>query len=103
MYMLFFREFFQLFYDNINYGHLSSCFTKAKELFKILLRDTERTIYPEDCMLDILAANIKEPFLQNIIAKNNDKKNLDFLDYLSYFPLFVHIHDTIINKPISHT
>lgn len=71
-------------------------------MYQIMLRENERTIHTEDFMIELQAANVtqKDILLQHI-TKSDDNRKLDFLDYLTYFPLFLHTHNTITQSPVS--
>ncbi|XP_057301896.1 uncharacterized protein LOC130636255 isoform X2 [Hydractinia symbiolongicarpus] len=93
------RELFRYDIANVDYKTLSTCFSKAKQLYTILLREKETVIHVEDLMFELHAAEMNQKILKYIL-QNQDKTKIDFLDYITYFPLFIHTHDVIVQNPM---
>lgn len=99
VFLLRFRELFRYVIAKVDYKALSTCFSKAKQLYTILLREKETVIHVEDLMFELHAAEMNQKILKYIL-QNQDKTKIDFLDYITYFPLFIHTHDVIVQNPI---
>lgn len=78
---------------------LIPCLSKSKAMYEMLLRENEKFIDVEDFIIELRAANIDEKILKYVF-KNDERSRLDFFDYLTFFPLFLHTHDVIIQDLI---
>lgn len=73
---------------------------KAKHLWKVLSDARTRTIDMHDLMIEFEAGGVTAEHVQFAREKFSDKSEFDILDYLSYIPLFVYIHDRIVSNPL---
>lgn len=70
-----------------------------QRLFLCYVDEEKKTISLEELMLGLraggLTADQKEQTLKIL-----GRTALDFLDFLTYIPLFIHIHDHILQDPV---
>eukprot|EP00049_Salpingoeca_infusionum_P022699 m.8231 g.8231 ORF g.8231 m.8231 type:complete len:816 (-) comp5337_c0_seq1:457-2904(-) len=80
---------------------LASKLIRCKDLFYILAEKQKGIVSVDDLHNELVAGRISEEHEQIIIDKftENGQQEIDFLDFLTYIPLFVEIHDTINNNP----
>ena len=93
--------FFDVHVDRVDYPNLLSCVVRAKRMYRLLLKDEQhqQCVHVDDFFIELQAAQI--PFDKRIFARlTNNKNMMDFLDYLAYFPLFIHTHTNIIDSPV---
>ena len=100
MFYFYFRDFYRLIDYEIDYDTLLFCVSKAKLLYQIMLRSNENFIHTEDLLIEFKAGNTQESYLTYIL-QNDGKSKIDFMDYLTYFPLFIDTHKNIIEMPYS--
>ena len=55
----------------------------------------------EDLMIEFEAGGVTPEHLAFARSKFSNKSHFDLLDYLSYIPLFVYIHDRIVRNPLN--
>eukprot|EP00111_Clytia_hemisphaerica_P016852 TCONS_00049971-protein len=96
------RHYFNITGENFNYPEIIPCLSKAKELYKILLKnkETSHAIDVEDFLIEMQAAHLAEQNILRYILQNEKMEMIDFLDYLTYFPLFLYSHETILEDLI---
>lgn len=92
-----FRKHFHVLEDDINYSLLIPCLSKAREMYKILLRKNQQYVEIEDFLIELRAAKIDQNILKYIL-QNEGRSKMDFIDYLTFFPLFVYTHNVIIDN-----
>ncbi|XP_071962209.1 uncharacterized protein [Antedon mediterranea] len=80
---------------------------RAKELFQ-LLEDEDDETYPGEVTIDNLsvelqAGGLSKDNIKFVVNKFGREGNgiVDFLDFLTYLPLFIDIHGNIINDPFN--
>lgn len=100
LFYFYFRDFYRLIDYEIDYDTLLFCVSKAKLLYQIMLRSNENFIHTEDLLIEFKAGNTQESYLTYIL-QNDGKSKIDFMDYLTYFPLFINTHKNIIEMPYS--
>lgn len=83
--------------DKIEYSLLVPCLSKAKQMYKMLLREKQQFIAIEDFIVELKAAQIDEAILKYIL-QNESRSKIDFIDYLTFFPLFLHTHSLILDS-----
>ncbi|XP_059158231.1 uncharacterized protein LOC131942400 [Physella acuta] len=91
--------------NNFNYNALDIKMEKCKELFELL--ETEHmpkgAAQAASLAVELTAGGLKPEHTRYVLNKfNRENKGLiDFLDFVTYVPLFVEIHKRIINDPLS--
>ena len=73
---------------------------KVKNLWNHLVDPQSRTICIEDLMVEFEAGGVTNEHVQFARMKFAHKASFDLLDYLSYIPLFIYMHDRIISNPL---
>lgn len=74
---------------------------KIKNLWNYLADQYTKTIYINDIIIEFEAGGVTSGHVNYAREKFSGKTHFDLLDYLTYIPLFVHIHDRIISNPLS--
>ena len=95
---LFSREYFNLLPGEINYSQILPSLAKSKSMYAMLLRPDEHFINIEDFVLEIEAAKVNKDIITYILKEG--RQWIDFFDYLTFFPLFLHTHDVIMRDVI---
>ena len=62
--------------------------------------EESKTMSLEHLMLELSAGGLPEARRRDVLATLGQTTHLDFFDFLSYIPLFLHIHDNILNNPL---
>uniref|UniRef100_A0A1I8GZL3 EF-hand domain-containing protein n=1 Tax=Macrostomum lignano TaxID=282301 RepID=A0A1I8GZL3_9PLAT len=92
--------------NKMNFDALDYKLEKCKEMFFLLddLDDKAPTgsITVDSLAIELLAGNLKDENVGSVIKKFNREKRgyIDFLDYLTYVPLFLEIHERIVADPL---
>ncbi|XP_033120089.1 nucleolar protein dao-5-like isoform X2 [Anneissia japonica] len=80
---------------------------RAKELFRLLEDECDET-YPGEVTLnglsiDLQAGGLRKEHIEFVVNKFGREGNgiVDFLDFLTYLPLFIDIHGNIVNDPLN--
>eukprot|EP00730_Choanoeca_flexa_P000877 TRINITY_DN10378_c0_g1_i1.p2 TRINITY_DN10378_c0_g1~~TRINITY_DN10378_c0_g1_i1.p2 ORF type:complete len:287 (+),score=41.96 TRINITY_DN10378_c0_g1_i1:1661-2521(+) len=83
---------------------LATKLSKCKDLFYILDERRQGSVDVEDLGHELHAGRISEEHESIIIDKftEDGKDEVDFLDFLTYIPLFLEIHDTINENPFEN-
>ncbi|XP_070534036.1 uncharacterized protein [Ptychodera flava] len=95
--------------NKLDFEALNVKMEHAKELFQLLVNEeTDQDFGPgevsiRNLAIECAAGGITKEHTQFIIDKfNREGKNyVDFLDYLTYVPLFIEIHDNICQDPLT--
>ncbi len=74
---------------------------KVKNLWKFLADPKSKTISVSELMIEFAAGGVTGPHIDYARDKLSTKLTFDLLDYISYVPLFVYIHDKIIVNPFN--
>ena len=76
-----------------------------QDLFYILDERKRGVVDVDDMSNELVAGRISKEHEEVIIEKFTEggKEEVDFLDFLTYIPLFVEIHDTINSNPFETT
>lgn len=72
---------------------------KAKKLWLFLVDKGSKMVQLNDLMIELKCGGVTDDHVKYAQEKFQDKKCFDLLDYLTYIPLFVHIHEKIIFDP----
>lgn len=59
-----------------------------------------KTIEINELMIEFEAGGVSNEHLRFAKEKFSNKFEFDLIDYLSYIPLFVFIHDRIVSNPL---
>jgi len=74
---------------------------KVKKLWDFLVDKDTKTVRLDDLMIEMQAGGVAQDNLRYAREKFYGKASFDLLDYLTYIPLFVHIHQSIIDQPFN--
>ena len=74
------------------------CF--LQRLFLCYVDETKKTISLEELMLGLTAGGLTAEQKEQTLKVLGRTASLDFLDFLTYIPLFIHIHDHILQDPV---
>ncbi|XP_071854254.1 uncharacterized protein [Apostichopus japonicus] len=92
--------------NQMDFDALDVKMQRAKELFHLLEEEDvfgNRTgeIPVRNLAYELEAGGLKEDHIQMVTDKfdREDKGVVDFLDYVTYIPLFIDIHDSIVSDP----
>ena len=69
-------------------------------LFTCYMDEGTKTISLEYLMLDLMAGGLNSDYREHILKTLGRTSSLDFLDFLTYIPLFIHIHDHVLSDPL---
>lgn len=72
---------------------------KVRNLWSYLVDKQTRTINISELMVEFEAGGVTEEHVEYARSKFASRSHFDLLDYLTYIPLFVYIHDRIVQNP----
>jgi hypothetical protein len=72
---------------------------KVRNLWSYLADKRTRTVNIPELLVEFEAGGVTREHVEYAREKFGDKESFDLLDYLTYIPLFVHIHDRIVLNP----
>lgn len=72
---------------------------KVRNLWNFLVDAETRMIHREDLFIEMKAGQVTKDHIEYAREKFCDKSNFDLLDFLTYCPLFINIHNKIIVDP----
>jgi len=96
--------------DELDLRTLERKLDKCKEMYLLLrgknnssLREDGESFFPSRDALftELEAGNITPEDRQSVVEKLYDNENVNFLDFVMYIPLFLTIHERIVNRPIA--
>lgn len=73
---------------------------KVKNLWSYLVDRETKLICIKDVLIEFEAGGVTSKHVEYAKEKFSHKIYFDIVDYLTYIPLFVHIHDKIIRNPL---
>lgn len=73
---------------------------KVKNLWNYLVDQETKLICIKDVLIEFEAGGVTSKHVEYAKEKFSHKIYFDIVDYLTYIPLFVHIHDKIIRNPL---
>ena len=73
---------------------------KVKNLWNFLVDRSTKCIIISELMVEFEAGGVTKEHIEFARQKFSFKSSFDLLDYLTYIPLFVLIHDRIIKNPM---
>ncbi|XP_078272703.1 uncharacterized protein LOC144603403 [Rhinoraja longicauda] len=76
---------------------------RAKQLFLCNLEAGASTLSVEQFLLELKAGGISREHEENVWQELRHTRELDLLDFLSYLPLFVLIHNSVISNPLDNS
>ena len=71
-----------------------------QRLFLCYVDEARKTISLEELMLGLTAGGLTADQKEQTLKILGKTASLDFLDFLTYIPLFIHIHDHILQDPV---
>lgn len=74
---------------------------KVKNLWNFLVEAETKRVKVKDLMIEMKAGNVTNEHIQYAEDKFSGKLSFDILDYLTYIPLFIHIHEKIVLDPFN--
>lgn len=69
-------------------------------MWSVLADKTTKTIQIDDLMIEFGAGGVTPEHVAFAKEKFAEKSQFDLLDYLTYIPLFIFIHDRIVANPL---
>ena len=76
---------------------------KVKNLWNFLVDKETKTVRLDELLIEMQAGGVTQEHLKYAKEKFVGKSYFDLLDYLTYIPLFVHIHQKIIRDPFNQS
>ena len=73
---------------------------KVKNLWNFLVDRSTKSIIISELLVEFKAGGVTKEHIEFAREKFKFKYSFDLLDYLTYIPLFVFIHDRIIKNPL---
>ncbi|XP_068133034.1 uncharacterized protein [Hyperolius riggenbachi] len=86
--------------DHVDFKALELKMYKAKQLFLCNIDAESKTISVEQLLVELKAGGISREHEEAAQLQLSHIKNLDILDFLTYLPLFVLIHNSVISNPL---
>ena len=74
---------------------------KVKKLWDFLVDQDTKRVRLDDLMIEMKAGGVSNEHIVYAQEKFSDKISFDLLDYLTYVPLFIHIHEKICINPFN--
>lgn len=71
-----------------------------QRLFSCYVDEAKKTISLEELILGLTAGGLTADQKEQTLKVLGKTASLDFLDFLTYMPLFIHIHDHIMQDPL---
>jgi len=93
-------EFAKILISKLDFRELDFKLQRAKRLFLCYVDEAKRTISLEELMLGLTAGGLTAEQKEQTLKVLGKTTALDFLDFLTYIPLFIHIHDHILQDPL---
>ncbi|XP_062913723.1 uncharacterized protein LOC134351471 isoform X3 [Mobula hypostoma] len=76
---------------------------RAKQLFLCSLEAGSNTISVEQLLVELKAGRISNVHEEKVRQELQHTRELDLLDFLTYLPLFVLIHNSVVSNPLDNT
>jgi hypothetical protein len=95
--------------NKFDFNALEIKLDKAKQLFYLMCDRCDNVpdgyVTAEALSIELAAGGLSNENIQMCMKKFNreNKGYVDFLDFLTYVPLFVEIHESILSNPFSKT
>ncbi|KAM4678418.1 uncharacterized protein O3C94_010327 [Discoglossus pictus] len=86
--------------DRLDFKALELKMYKAKQLFLCNIDSESKSISVEQLLVELKAGGISTEHEEAVRFKLSHIKELDILDFLTYLPLFVLIHNSVISNPL---
>ena len=83
----------------LDFSTIENKIFKVKNLWNYLADKRSKTINIKDLLIEFEAGGVTHEHVKYARGKFKDKSHFDLLDYLTYIPLFVYIHDRIVLNP----
>lgn len=93
-------EFAKILILRLDFKELDLKLQKAKRLFSCYVDEAKKTISLEELILGLTAGGLTADQKEQTLKVLGKTASLDFLDFLTYMPLFIHIHDHIMQDPL---
>ncbi|XP_022791959.1 uncharacterized protein LOC111331165 isoform X2 [Stylophora pistillata] len=93
-------EFAKILISKLDFRELDFKLQKAKRLFLCYVDEATKTISLEELMLGLTAGGLSDDQKEQTMKILGKTACLDYLDFLTYIPLFIHIHDHILQDPL---
>ncbi|XP_078359153.1 uncharacterized protein LOC144643701 [Oculina patagonica] len=93
-------EFAKILISKLDFRELDFKLQRAKRLFLCYVDEAKKTISLEELMLGLTAGGLTAEQKEQTLKILGRTASLDFLDFLTYIPLFIHIHDHILQDPL---
>ncbi|XP_072915830.1 uncharacterized protein [Hemitrygon akajei] len=76
---------------------------RAKQLFLCSLEAGSNTISVEQLLVELKAGRISSVHEEKVRQELQHSRELDLLDFLTYLPLFILIHNSVVSNPLDNT
>ncbi|XP_072006763.1 uncharacterized protein [Engystomops pustulosus] len=86
--------------DHVDFKALELKMYKAKQLFLCNIDTESKSISVEQLLVELKAGGISREHEEAAQLELSHIKKLDILDFLTYLPLFVLIHNSVISNPL---
>ncbi|XP_042190983.1 uncharacterized protein LOC103179917 [Callorhinchus milii] len=96
-------DFMRSLIGNMDFKALELRMYKARQLFLCNVDSEESSISVQQLLVELKAGGISEIHEESVRKKLWNMKALDLLDFLTYLPLFVLIHNSILLNPLDNS
>lgn len=71
-----------------------------QELFEWCVEEDSRSLRLEKLLVELKAGGVSENHQEEVRLTVGSKESWDLIDFLSYLPLFIMTHDSVVNNPL---
>ncbi|MEE6480094.1 hypothetical protein FKM82_012456 [Ascaphus truei] len=86
--------------DHMDFKALELKMYKAKQLFLCNIDSESKSITVDQLLVELKAGGVSREHEETVQRELSNIKKLDILDFLTYLPLFVLIHNSVISNPL---
>ncbi|XP_059170158.1 uncharacterized protein LOC131951780 [Physella acuta] len=91
----------KLMIQELDFKHLEIKTFLCKKLWEICVDPTTKTIPLEQLIVELRSGGVSESHEASVKERLGHLPALDLLDFLTYSPLFIMIHQAIVDNPLS--
>ncbi|XP_048578674.1 uncharacterized protein LOC5512447 [Nematostella vectensis] len=95
-------EFAKVLISKLDFRELDYKLQRAKSLFKCYASEDTKTMSMEVLILELTTGRLGKSEKRQVLKILGQTTYLDFLDFLTYVPLFIYIHEQVLAHPL-HT
>lgn len=74
--------------------------TKGKELFEWCIDEDTRLLHLDRFLVELKAGGVSQNHQEEVELTLGSKGSWDLIDFLSYLPLFIMTHESVVNNPL---